>query len=182
MNALYLCMNEYLVHFRENQWSNMWYLDVCHLTAELCEKVHSSYRQGLCACPATNCTQIASFPLNLPIFSHISHHFLFCSWEPWAQVLSMPKNNKNSCPCLLHVSTAYSKVIRLTLSAIATFGQILYLHCNPLTHKIAMWHKKDHYMLNSWSIFIKQHNSLGQSFESMKSYPLGMVKPSKQWQ
>ena len=49
MNALYLCMNEYLVHFGKNHWSNMWYLNVCHLTAELWEKANSSYKQRLCA-------------------------------------------------------------------------------------------------------------------------------------
>ena len=71
MNALYLCMNEYLVHFRENQWSNMWYLDVCHLTAELCKEVNSSYKL-LYAFPATDCTRIVSFPFNLTIFSYFS--------------------------------------------------------------------------------------------------------------
>ena len=145
MNALYLCMNEYLVHFRENQWSNMWYLDVCHLTAELCKEVNSSYKL-LYAFPATDCTHIVSFPFNLTIFSYFSLYtvctiftslfILFMgTLSPGVIHTMLTKNNKNGCPCLLPL-----KVI--TLSSMYHCLLWVYTVFNPLTHKSAMWHKR----------------------------------------
>lgn len=123
----------------------MWYLDVCHLTAELCEKVNSSYRQQFYARPATDCTQIASFPFNLKIISHISQVYYF--HITFYSVYENLEPRYYMYPC--HADKEQQKQLSVPSTAQGYKVNSLY-HChlwaysafNPLTHKSAMWHKR----------------------------------------